>query len=107
MTGSRTPNGMHLPRRPSWDCAACDKPWPCAPAKVLLSEEFEGNRLSLSVYMSAQLHDALNETATNDSGHRIGDLFDRFMDWLPAGPGHRTKDRDTATRRTYEIQEER
>ncbi len=71
----------HVPGRPSWDCTVCGKPWPCAPAKVQLAEEYRESPLSLSVYLSSHLHDALTEAMHAHEWGRVDDLFERFLGW--------------------------
>ncbi|MFI6242603.1 hypothetical protein ACIBEF_22290 [Micromonospora sp. NPDC050795] len=67
--------GEHMPRRPQWDCEACEQPWPCDPARVRLAEEFGTNRVNLSMYVSGLLDAALEELPTADTA----DLYDRFV----------------------------
>ncbi len=70
----------HLPRRPSWDCACCQQPWPCAPAKVDMAEEFVDNRISLVLYLSGQMTDAVNDYLATKQP-MPPDLYDRFLGW--------------------------
>src|SRR4051794_13841654 len=39
----------HSAERPSWDCRACGRPWPCDPAREHLQSEMDGT--VLAVYM--------------------------------------------------------
>lgn len=66
-----------MPSRPSWDCLGCGQPWPCAPAKVRLAEEYGRQRVNLSAFMARQLHDALPEL----SGVSSMVLHERFLWW--------------------------
>ncbi|MFG1654141.1 hypothetical protein ACGFIE_29835 [Micromonospora sp. NPDC049275] len=73
----------HTPLRPIWLCRACGQPWPCGRAKLALVTEYDGNRVSLFLYLARLLHDAiddlhkLNPTTTG----RASDMFDRFLGW--------------------------
>ncbi|MFE9917655.1 hypothetical protein ACFYPG_21100 [Micromonospora sp. NPDC005553] len=69
--------GEHMPRRPQWDCQACEQSWPCDPARVRLAEEFGTNRVNLSMYVSGLLDVALEELPTVATA----DLYDRFVAW--------------------------
>ncbi|MEU7609564.1 hypothetical protein [Micromonospora sp. NPDC049204] len=69
--------GQHLPRRPEWDCAACEKEWPCDPARVLLAETYGDNRISLSMYLASLLYAALTEMPETSAA----ELHERFVAW--------------------------
>jgi len=49
---------QHWPRRPSWDCLCCGKPWPCDPAREGMAAE---DAVSRNIYLSIQLKFALEE----------------------------------------------
>jgi hypothetical protein len=71
----------HLSLRPSWDCLACGRPWPCANAKEVMLSEFRNFPTVLTIYMSAQMHDALDDLTAN--GRQVPpDLYDRFLTWI-------------------------
>jgi hypothetical protein len=72
----------HTPHRPTWDCEQCGAAWPCAPAKVLLSEEFAADRLALLLYLAAFLWDAINDSVGGNPEPAF--LFDRFLGWARA-----------------------
>jgi hypothetical protein len=55
------PRTLHLPERPSWDCEACGKPWPCAVAKTELMEQYGRWDLSLSLLLGLYLVDAIDD----------------------------------------------
>jgi hypothetical protein len=78
---SRAVNAEHLPGRPSWDCLACGRPWPCDPAREALAVEFLGHRLGLAVYLGAQFAGAAEDL---DAMARFepADLYDRILSWL-------------------------
>ena len=71
----------HAAQRPSWDCEACLQPWPCANAKELLLNEFSGYPSVLTIYMSAQLCEAVLDLTAHGAEAPL-DLFDRFMSWV-------------------------
>ncbi|MFI5492519.1 hypothetical protein [Actinoplanes sp. NPDC051859] len=82
----------HTPLQPSLDCSVCDQPWPCAPAKVELLEEFKGNLTSLMVYLGTYLDRAMREAVSDHHWGRVDNLFDRFVGWArsnPSGEGAR------------------
>jgi len=89
------PRTWHRAERPGWDCVICHLPWPCAPAKVELAEEFTADRLSGAIYLAMSLHDAIG-----DSFHRAGpepaDLWNRFLGWYLALRLNPTDDRQPA-----------
>ncbi|MFI5494464.1 hypothetical protein [Actinoplanes sp. NPDC051859] len=77
----------HTPRQPSLDCSVCDQPWPCAPAKVELSEEFHGNRTGLTIYLGTYMDSALREAITDHEWGRVDNLYERFLGWVRSSPG--------------------
>ncbi len=84
MTVAGTPETWHLPRRPGWDWVICREPWPCAPARVDLLEEYGVDRTGLVLYLSLQMIDAIDDMATG--GKAPSDLHRRFIDWARPGP---------------------
>lgn len=72
----------HMPHRPDWDCGNCGEPWPCAPAKVQLAEEHKDCPTRLSIYMSNQMGEALEEAVHNHDWGKVDDLFERFVGWV-------------------------
>ncbi len=80
MTVADIPQTWHLPRRPSWDCVSCRQPWPCAPAKVDMAEEFADNKVSLAVYLSGQMTDAVDDYLATKQPVPPN-LYDRFLGW--------------------------
>lgn len=79
--------------RPLWRCRTCAAPWPCQPARLLLTREYRRDRVALSIYMASQLCEAtadvvrLNPHPTPTPA----ELFDRFLAWT-ARPPARTGD---------------
>jgi hypothetical protein len=66
---------VHTPARPSWDCLACDRPWPCDPARETLRSELD--LVQLAIYMWGQLDEAVTELPTCPPS----ELFERFLKW--------------------------
>ncbi len=65
----------HDPVRPSWDCASCDRPWPCEPAREHLAAHL-GN-VALAVHMWNRF-----EEAAIDMWHApFEEVFERFIGW--------------------------
>lgn len=65
----------HTPARPSWDCLACGRPWPCDPAREQLTRRYDG--IGLAVYA----WDRLEEAAGDLNGVPAEELFTRFLAW--------------------------
>jgi hypothetical protein len=65
----------HAAVRPTWDCAACGKPWPCDPAREQLAAELP--RTYLIVYLSIDMVDAARDQPTMPPG----ELYERFIAW--------------------------
>jgi hypothetical protein len=85
MTQPRRPS-EHIATRPTWDCRACDEPWPCPTAKAELLDEFTNYPSVLTIFMAAQMHVAQDDFVAT-SGAPPADLFERFMMWIrPARP---------------------
>lgn len=51
----------HLANRPAWTCQVCEEPYPCATRRVQLLGEFGGASVQLSVFMSIDYMDAMDE----------------------------------------------
>jgi hypothetical protein len=71
----------HLGDRPSWDCLACARPWPCAHAKGVLLTEFRRHPSSLAIYMSSYMAEAMNDLTAHGAAPPP-DLYDRFLSWV-------------------------
>lgn len=80
----------HVAERPSWDCRVCGQPWPCAVAKVDLAEQFARRPTALTLYLSANLYEAIEDMRVATRGSPAG-LSGRFLDW--AGPLVRAHER--------------
>ena len=70
----------HLPTRPSWDCQACDKPWPCDPARERLTQMY--GRTTLSIFAAERLIEAARDVPTITPA----ELFERFLSWTRPVP---------------------
>jgi hypothetical protein len=68
----------HQPVRPSWTCAGCGAPWPCATRRRELRAEFDGATVSLGLYMAPMFVDACEDLADAPAG----ELYWRFLGWL-------------------------
>ncbi|MFE9689507.1 hypothetical protein [Micromonospora sp. NPDC005806] len=73
----------HLPLRPLWLCRRCGQPWPCGTAKLALVAEYQDAPVSLFLYLTGCLHDAIDDLLRlNASMTGSGaDMFDRFLGW--------------------------
>ena len=71
----------HLPSRPEWACLICDAAWPCDTARKALLIEYDGSRLSLSVYLAGRLNDAINDHSEHRPGS-VPNLYERFLGWM-------------------------
>ena len=74
-------NKEHVGERPSWDCSACARPWPCANAKERLLTEFRGFPSVLTIYMSAQMCEAMLDLTAHGVDPPT-DLYERFLAWV-------------------------
>ncbi|MET8277411.1 hypothetical protein [Micromonospora sp. NPDC005174] len=93
----------HVPLRPIWLCRACGQPWPCGRAKLALVAEYDGNPVSLYLYLARLLHDAIDDLHKLNPATTgcASDIFDRFLGW----PTRRTRSRhpsDVDLRQTEE-----
>lgn len=74
MADSRAAEG-HQPHRPSWDCLACGRPWPCDPAREALAGTLDRIGLAMHAW------DRLEEAALELPGSTSKELFERFLAW--------------------------
>ena len=75
----------HIRRRPSWDCACCGQPWPCANAKENLVREFNRFPTVLTIFMATQMYEAFDDLAPRiklPPRH----LYERFLAWIVIPP---------------------
>lgn len=75
-----TDQAEHVAARPSWDCRACGRPWPCDPAREHLAATL--GRTQLAIYAAVNLHEAIGDLPTTPPSK----LFDRFLGWTRPGP---------------------
>lgn len=66
---------VHVAARPSWDCLACGKTWPCDPAREALASRFD--RVQLAMYAWGQLEEAVGDLPAMPAA----EAFDRFLAW--------------------------
>lgn len=77
----------HLPLRPLWICRLDAYPWPCADARLDLTNGFRDRTVNLTLFLAAQFVDALNDLHTIDPtlgpppDARV--LYERFLGWVP------------------------
>ncbi|MET8123459.1 flavin reductase [Micromonospora sp. NPDC005189] len=72
-------DGQHTPRRPQWDCGACEQEWPCNPARVRLAEAYGRDRVGLAMYLGAVYIAAIAELPASG---QLGDTWARFVSWV-------------------------
>ena len=65
----------HIADRPSWDCVACVKPWPCDPAREALATQMDPVQLAMYLWSN------LEEAAGDLPDMPVGEAFDRFISW--------------------------
>jgi hypothetical protein len=65
----------HTAGRPSWDCLACGRPWPCDPAREDLARELDA--VQLAMYAWASLEQAVGDLPAMPAS----EAFDRFLAW--------------------------
>lgn len=70
--------GEHVPRQPSWTCAACGDEWPCEYARADLVAESSAGRTPVLVYLAICLADAVGDLSP---GGLSPGLYDRFVGW--------------------------
>lgn len=70
----------HVAMRPLWRCRNCGEDWPCEPAQLSLLSEYQGDRTSLIIYLSALMAEAHNQLTRLDPERGAG-LLDRFITW--------------------------
>jgi hypothetical protein len=77
---------LHLPLKPLWICRTDAQPWPCADARLDLTEGFRGKTISLTLFLASQFVEALNDLHAIDPA--LGDppdphaLYQRFLGWV-------------------------
>ena len=66
----------HVAERPSWDCGACGKPWPCDPAREALAVETGGGTV-LAIQCCTYLEDFVRDHGSGPPA----ETFERFIGW--------------------------
>lgn len=66
----------HVPARPSWDCSACGRPWPCDPAREELVVQ-TGGGTALVVAAWGYLEDWVRDRGPGP----FSEAFERFILW--------------------------
>jgi hypothetical protein len=76
----------HLPARPTWDCLACGRLWPCLTAREDLWDEYAQVPTALCMYLAA----CFMECCADQPGVSAERLYLRFLGWVqlrrPARP---------------------
>jgi hypothetical protein len=78
---------LHVPLRPLWICRVDAYPWPCADARLDLTNGYRGKTMSLTLLLAAHFVEALNDLHSIDPD--LGTppdpraLYERFMGWVP------------------------
>jgi hypothetical protein len=76
-----TPRTEHVAARPSWDCAVCEAPWPCANAKDDLLAQYRGFPTGLALFMASCLYEAIEGLTAGGTPVPV-DLFEGFLSWV-------------------------
>ena len=66
---------FHTPQRPTWNCLACEKPWPCDQARADLKADHD--RTQAAIYMWQQLEEAVHDLPPAPAAQ----IFERFIKW--------------------------
>ncbi|MGW4464599.1 hypothetical protein [Micromonospora sp. NPDC004704] len=76
--------GLHIPLRPMWFCRVDAMPWPCAEARLGLTEGYRGLEISLCCYLAIQFQQALTDlhTLNPDTAPEPRALYERFLGWV-------------------------
>ena len=69
------PGRGHVAGRPSWDCLACGRPWPCDPARECLAAAMDPIQLAMDAWTC--LERAVGELPSRPAA----EAFDRFVAW--------------------------
>ncbi|WP_326561464.1 hypothetical protein [Micromonospora sp. NBC_01796] len=80
---------LHVPLRPIWCCRVCAQPWPCADARLDLTQSFRHQHVALTIYLATQFVDAVSDLNVFDPA--LGPppdtqaLYQRMLGWAPTG----------------------
>lgn len=68
----------HLSKPGSWDCGACEQPWPCPAAKEQLAAEMPSLQLAMYAWLCF-------EWAADDlKALSVSQMYERFVGWVRA-----------------------
>ncbi|WP_326559692.1 hypothetical protein [Micromonospora sp. NBC_01796] len=87
-SGAKPSAALHLPLRPLWICRIDAYPWPCADARLDLTNGYRDKTINLTLFLASQFVEALDDLYTIDPA--IGQppdprvLYERFIGWVPA-----------------------
>lgn len=73
----RQPEG-HVPGE-TYNCRACDHPWPCPQARLSLLLDFKGDRTGLMMYLAGHLARALEALPDQHPAMIVGQI----VYWVP------------------------
>jgi hypothetical protein len=65
----------HVEERPSWDCRACGRPWPCDRARAELASALSPVALRTAMWMRLEV------AASDLPLGPPAELFERFLRW--------------------------
>lgn len=71
----------HTPDRPSWDCRACGKDWPCHPAREHLKAEAAQDGAGGPTRLAMQMWTRLEEFSLDVGPEPPKAAFERFIAW--------------------------
>lgn len=72
----------HMAQRPSWECRACGKDWPCDPARERLAAEYGADATGLATWLWMRLE----EYALDAGPGPLSGAFERFIAWSRPRP---------------------
>lgn len=71
----------HTAHRPSWDCRACGKPWPCPTARTEMQATMDDVQLRMFLWTTAE------EAAGHLPAMPMSEFAERFISWPRHEPG--------------------
>ena len=66
----------HPPNRPSWDCKACGRDWPCDRAREELAGDTPGR-----VYLAVLMWSFFEQFLLDNGPGPLSEVYERFMGW--------------------------
>lgn len=78
----------HEPLRPLWICRSDAQPWPCAKARLALTQQYADRPVALCVRLGMSLAEAVRDLHVLDPGSAPDPaaLGTRFLGWVPGRP---------------------